>query len=220
MIRLFRGWPPMSGALRGSPRVFGLFRGWERLIGPLRGWPRSFERLRHWPCGFGLLRGWPSTFGPLCDWPRVISLLLSAFAAPPLSAQGMATPDRIQAPGWWPTKGTPAREEFLGADACTRCHAGHARQATTSMARTATRAADSVVLSAHESLRVQLSGYDYQIRTKDGMSLYSVTKDGRALTLPLGWAFGVGKVGQTYVYEREGSFYESRVSYLHSLSRS
>jgi Cytochrome c554 and c-prime len=149
---------------------------------------------------------------------RALLALAILGAAAPSGAQSMATSDRVQSPGWWPTKGTPSREEFLGPEACTSCHAGHAPQATTSMARTATRAADSVILRAHESLGVQLAGHDYQILTRDGQSLYTVTRGDRSVSAPLGWAFGVGKVGQTYVYERDGSFHESRVSYLHSLA--
>ncbi len=33
------------------------------------------------------------------------------------------------------------------------------------------------------------------------------------MTVPLGWAFGLGSAGQTYLFEKDGSFYESRVSY-------
>jgi hypothetical protein len=36
----------------------------------------------------------------------------------------------------------------------------------------------------------------------------------RTISLVLGWAFGEGQVGETYVFEREGTFYESRLSYF------
>ena len=56
-------------------------------------------------------------------------------------AQGMATADRIQGTGWWPTKGTPPGQDYVGAAACARCHKSHAAtQPATSMARTAARA--------------------------------------------------------------------------------
>lgn len=145
--------------------------------------------------------------------------LVTVGGVTPTWAQGMATPDRVQASGWWPTKGTAFRAGFLGAAACAKCHASHAAtQVATSMARTASRAADSVILRAHESLSVRLAGHDYQIMTRDGQSAYMVTKGDRSLSVPLGWAFGVGKVGQTYVYERAGAFYESRVSYIDALA--
>ena len=31
------------------------------------------------------------------------------------------------------------------------------------------------------------------------------------------WAFGRGRAGQTYVFERDGAFYESRVSFYQAL---
>ena len=73
------------------------------------------------------------------------SVALSAVSAA-VWAQ-MATADRIQAPGFWPTQPTPAREGFLGPAACARCHASHAQsQAGTSMARTAMKAEDASTL--------------------------------------------------------------------------
>ncbi len=43
--------------------------------------------------------------------------------------------------------------------------------------------------------------------------MMTVTGSGQKLTVPLLWAFGRGKAGQTYVFERDGVFYESRVSF-------
>ena len=57
----------------------------------------------------------------------------------------MATDDRVQLPGWWPTKGTASRDEFLGPDACTECHASKVRtQKETPMAHAALRPAVSL----------------------------------------------------------------------------
>ena len=131
-------------------------------------------------------------------------------------AQGMATSDRVQAPGFWPTKGAPPREEYLGAEACTRCHAGHARAGATSMARTAVRAADSGVLRGHESC-VRLSGYDYEIRRATRQSVYG--NEGRRAPRPssrLGVRRGQGRPDLRL--RARGRFHESRVSYLHSLA--
>src|ERR1700686_4754319 len=33
-----------------------------------------------------------------------------------------ATEIRVIDPGWWPTKGTPARDQYVGSDTCARCH--------------------------------------------------------------------------------------------------
>jgi len=144
---------------------------------------------------------------------------LAVFTAlAPARGQGMATPDRLAAPGFWPTKEAP-RAEFVGAAACAGCHPGPAAtQAQTSMARTLARATDASVLPEHASLAVRLAGHDYRLESKDGSRVLGVTKDGRSLEQPLGWAFGAGRIGQTFVYERGGAFHESRVSYIGALA--
>jgi hypothetical protein len=133
---------------------------------------------------------------------------------PPIGAQ-MATAERLQAPGWWPTKGTAARRDFLGSAACAVCHAAKVTsQATTSMARTAAAAAQSDVLKARPHLRIRLGNYDYDVQTDAHQSLYTVSDAARTLRAPLGWAFGVGKVGQTFLFFREGRMHEAHASYF------
>jgi hypothetical protein len=130
------------------------------------------------------------------------------------SGQGMATADRVERPGFWPTQGRAAIAEYVGAARCASCHAPQSAQSRTSMAETLSRAAQSKVLSTHPDLRVQLAGHEYRITTTPGEIVYTIKKDDASLSLPLGWAFGVGKVGQTWVYEKDGRFHESRASWL------
>ena len=47
--------------------------------------------------------------------------------------------------------------------------------------------------------------------------IYTVSDGKDTLRIPLDWAFGQGTTGQTYVYQREGRWYESRVSYFSAL---
>jgi len=142
----------------------------------------------------------------------------SALAAGPAAAQGMATADRIQSPGWWPTKGTAARREYVGPAACLRCHRGPAAgQPATAMALTARRAEESDVLRAHPDLTHEAGRFRYQIARSEGQSVYSVSDGSRSLSAALGWAFGVGRVGQTYLFERGGAFFEARVSYFDAI---
>ena len=44
-------------------------------------------------------------------------------------------------------------------------------------------------------------------------AFYTVTDGKETLTLPILYAFGEGKAGQTYVLEYQGEYYESLVSY-------
>ena len=126
----------------------------------------------------------------------------------------MATAERLLGKGWWPTKGTAARQDFLGSAACAACHADTVRsQATTAMARTAALAVQSEVLRAHPRLATSVGGYSYEIATDQKQSLYTVKADAHVFEAPFGWAFGVGKVGQTFLFVQHGRMHEAHVSY-------
>jgi Cytochrome c554 and c-prime len=159
-------------------------------------------------------------FGKSLCAAAICVFMVSVPLARPAGLEGvpMATNDRVQLPGWWPTKGTASRNEFVGRDACAQCHVEKARtQARTPMANASTRAADSEALHSHEQLTFSLAPYTYQIvRTEDGR-IYSVTDGRKTISAPLGWAFGLGEAGQTYIFERAGTFYESRVSYYRAV---
>lgn len=70
------------------------------------------------------------------------------------------------------------------------------------------------ILREHPELTFQNGSYQYAIKRDGSRSLYSVTKGSETLQVPLGWAFGLGLAGQTYVYQYEGEYYESRVSFF------
>jgi predicted CXXCH cytochrome family protein len=130
----------------------------------------------------------------------------------------MATEDRLQLSRWWPTKGTAARGEFLGPQACEPCHASKVHsQAQTPMAHAAVRPADSEQLRTHEQLTFHDPPYTYQITRQADGSIYTVTDGTQTISVPVGWPFGLGEAGQTYLLERNGTFYESRVSYYRAL---
>jgi len=139
-------------------------------------------------------------------------------AAAPLVAQ-MATADRLRGAGWWPTKGTAPRQDYIGPSACVECHTSHAEQLTTAMARTAQRAGDSPVLRDGVRLRFAVAHYSYAIVREGGQPVYTVTDGERSLSAPLSWALGAGNVGQTYIFERDGSLYEARASFYATVKR-
>lgn len=133
-------------------------------------------------------------------------------------AQQMATVDRVQMPGFWPTKEAP-RGDFLGPAACAKCHAAHAEtQPGTAMARTMMRVADAATLRENPSLSFRSGAYSYTVRTSGGQSIYAVTGPDAAASAPLTWAFGAGSVGQTYLFQRDGAIHESRLSYFQTLA--
>jgi hypothetical protein len=70
-------------------------------------------------------------------------------------------------------------------------------------------------LISHPRLTFQKWGYSYLVETNAGQSTYSVTDGSRTIALPIRWNFGKG--AQTWVFERDGDFYESLVSYYPSI---
>lgn len=136
------------------------------------------------------------------------------------SGSSMSTRERVQKPGWWPTKGTPSRDEFAGPAACAECHVAEAEsQPTTPMARTGTTAAKSPILNAHERISFEAGPFVYQIAHANNGVIYSISDGPRSISVPLGWVFGSGAVGQTYIFEEKGFYYESRLSFYPKLER-
>lgn len=156
---------------------------------------------------------------------QLCSLEGSAGASQPPQQQvetPMATDERLEVPGWWPTKQSGSLEDFVGTKECARCHAKiAATQIETPMARAASLPADSTPLREHERL-IQQGGqqagpYTFTISKEQAARTYTVSDGARSISEPLGWAFGLANKGQTYVFQRNGAFYESRMSFFSSL---
>jgi hypothetical protein len=134
--------------------------------------------------------------------------------SPARSEISMATDDRLQSSGWWPTKGTPSREVFVGTAECARCHEKQAlTYITTPMAQASAPAPYSQVLQTHDHLSTQRPPYRYELSRNAAIVTYSVTKGSSSLTTTLAWAFGLGHKGQTYLFQRKAAFYESHLSF-------
>ena len=73
--------------------------------------------------------------------------------------------------------------------------------------------AECAILKSHPLLTFQDGPYSYRIERRGNQSIYTVTDGKQTVTAPIGWAFGLGLAGQTYVFQKDGVFYESRVSY-------
>jgi hypothetical protein len=131
----------------------------------------------------------------------------------------MLTESRVNSPGWWPTKGDATRDSYVGTAMCAKCHASQvATQQKHAMARAAIRIADADILHQHDHLSFRLGPYREEIVTKAAKSVLTVTPSAGAapLSANLLWAFGAGRLGQTYVYEKNGSYYESHLTFFSS----
>jgi len=79
------------------------------------------------------------------------------------------------------------------------------------------RAAQSEILKTHSQLTFQEAGFRYSLKYAPGRVTYSATNGVNSETAGALWAFGAGKIAQTYVLEKGGAYIEGRVSYYTKL---
>jgi hypothetical protein len=113
-----------------------------------------------------------------------------------------------------PTQERPGAQ-YLGSNACAQCHAAQAEgYKGNAMQRAAEATRECRVLTSHPLLTFETGPYRYRIERRGSQSVYQVTDGSRTFSTPIAWCFGLGQAGQTYILERNGAFYESRVSYF------
>jgi hypothetical protein len=129
------------------------------------------------------------------------------------------TETRVAEPGWWPTKGGAARNEYIGSTACARCHGDKVESyAATQMAHAMAPIASKILPElAGGPLRQSFGSVRYELSASAEGTIYSVSNGMKTISSPLGWVFGTGEIGRTYVYQQNSVFYESHVSYYTSL---
>jgi Cytochrome c554 and c-prime len=87
------------------------------------------------------------------------------------------------------------------------------------MAHALESVAECKILIDHPVLITKQGSYSYRIERAGNQSFYSVSDGTHQLTLPIKWAMGASSaIGQTYILEKEGQLYESRVSYFSELN--
>lgn len=74
------------------------------------------------------------------------------------------------------------------------------------------------ILKSHPVLTFQEGRFHFRIDRHSTQSIYTVTDGQRTFSVPVRWAFGLGSAGQTYVYDVNGSVFESRVSFYSALN--
>lgn len=107
---------------------------------------------------------------------------------------------------------------YLGNSVCAQCHAAKvATQSATPMAHALALSADCQILSTHPRLAFRNGPYTYQITRQGGRSVYTVSDGVNTISEDILYCFGHGVAGQTYLFQRNGLFYESRVSFYQEL---
>ena len=148
-----------------------------------------------------------------------IFLAWSYFFVSPALAQ-LSTDDHLAEPGFWPTRDMPSRQAFAGPNGCLRCHVDKTTQKATPMGGTLIPAGKADILHAHPDLSIKIGLFDFQIETKLQQSKYSISDGKQRLDYRLAWAFGTGRVAQSYLFKKEdGAYFESRVTYFIHLGR-
>ena len=101
---------------------------------------------------------------------------------------------------------------------CARCHTAEtAAFAQSTMTHALESAQDGAILRANPKMAVTRDGYTWEITRAGDETFYTVTDGNTTFRTQLGWAFGQGAAGQTYLFERDGYWYESLVSYYSAL---
>jgi hypothetical protein len=118
----------------------------------------------------------------------------------------------------WNPRRVPVEADFAGDKVCAECHKKMAlTQAQSSMGMAMEPVSDSKVLSENPRLTFRSGPYSYEIKRQDKQSIYTVTDGKEVIRLPIVYAFGQGKAGQTYLLQYDGAYYESRVSYYREI---
>ena len=107
---------------------------------------------------------------------------------------------------------------FVGSKACAQCHVPEARtHLHNAMAQALSLSGDCQILSARPRLTFRNGSYYYQITRQGNRKIYTVTNGSNSISEPLLYCFGLGRVGQTYLFKHNGLLYETRLSYYQQL---
>jgi len=150
------------------------------------------------------------------QWAAVLLFAAGALCLPLLS-RGQGQMSQMQAPPSslpWRTNRPFEQAGYVGAAECAKCHEQEsATQHETAMGRALESVAGSRILRSRPRLTFRAGQFLFEITRQGDQSVYSVSDGTRKISVPILFAFGQGKAGQTYVYERDGAYYESRLSY-------
>jgi hypothetical protein len=134
-----------------------------------------------------------------------------------LSLSSRAQSQRDAFSKWRPTHEL-AGIRYVGSSSCAECHAAlTARGLPNPMSRALAPVDSCEVLKTHPRLSFRNGPYTYQIERNGNRSIYIIVDGVSSISEPILYCFGQGKAGQTYVFQHQGVFYESRVSYYQDI---
>jgi hypothetical protein len=143
-----------------------------------------------------------------------VAIVLTVVAVAVVISQPALVNGQVSGVRRWNPRKVPADAVFLGDPACAECHKRFVgTHGQSGMAMAMEPIATSDVLSKNPQLTMNVGPYTYTIKRNGKQTTYTVTDGKETVSVPVVYAFGQGKMGQTYVLERDGKFYESLVSF-------
>jgi len=119
---------------------------------------------------------------------------------------------------WRPNLNTQG-VRYVGSKACLECHKAQASQLNTPMAQALEVAPDCRIITARGKLTFKNGPYTYELSRRGKSVVYTVSDGTKSITEPVLYCFGQGHVGQTYLFRRNNTLYETRVSYFEKLRK-
>jgi Cytochrome c3 len=148
------------------------------------------------------------------------AFVISAGSDPKKSHElSTATEIRLIDPGWWPTKATFPRDQYVGSQTCGRCHQDiFTTQTNSPMAHAVKPATADAFTNMPHSMNFRAGSYDYSVSQTATGAEYSTTNGQQSASSALSWVFGDRQFGDTFLYQQNGIYFESRVSYYRALN--
>lgn len=110
--------------------------------------------------------------------------------------------------------GATEENTYVGNSSCEKCHANvTSSQSATSMAKAAFDPKGNPPDTDYSQMAYREGEYTARIVPQREGLYFSVSNRQGSLSAPIRWIFGRGVMGQTFVLEYEGRYYESRASY-------
>jgi len=166
---------------------------------------------------------------PLISAPRLLACILLAgcclLLRHALLAQSQApvelsnvTEYYVLARDWWPTTGTPPREAYAGSRACQQCHSEESSaQSLVPMAHASYRSAVGAWGEKPSVTTARLGPYSYRLELQADDPKLTVESGRESMSGDITWTFGAGVVGQTFVLESKGKWYDSEITSFRGL---
>lgn len=115
-------------------------------------------------------------------------------------------------------RGETANAHYVGGASCAQCHAGISSiQPATAMGQAATNPSRTPTAIDYSPMQYKTGHYTFTLNRQGNELTASVTDGKDSLSAPVAWVFGRGVMGQTFILERDGTYYESKASYYSTI---